>query len=480
MSSHETPRSVIVVGAGVGGLACATFLAKRGFDVTIVEAAPFAGGLAASFDVDGLRFDGGPYILLDKPGLGWAFNALGADLERDLDLVPVSDVYEVRVEGAPPVRIKADLEATAAGIEASFPGSATKYRAFIDEMKRAHSRLAPMLTHDEPGAWAALTTGAFRALPALLRPLSAILERSGLPAPVREALAIWTHIAGQTPAEAPAPLAFVAALIHTEGCYVPRGGVGAVASFLHRITLEAGVRIRFGTKVERILTEDGRTVGVRLASGEELRSAIVVSNASGVGTLLDLVPGESGLDDYVRELPLQSPGVAAYLALERAPEPPYLRFWLTPEDPEAPSRLVILPSVVLPEQLGARIPARVVAPLAHGISERLAESGQEALLDRILAEPRLREELGPFEVLVRRTARGYGERHHLHRDSMNPVMTAAFMRRGRLPQRLSTPKGLYLVGSSTHPGQWVSFCTISGVLGARKVLRDRGIDPDAA
>ncbi len=466
----------IVIGAGVGGLACATYLARQGFDVTILEAASFAGGLAASFDVDGLRFDGGPYILLDQPGLAWAFAALGLDLGRALDLVPVEDVYEVRSDGAPPIRIRASLDETARGLDASYPGAGARYVAFIEEMARAHGRLAPMLTHDDPGAWAALSTGAFRALPALLRPLGSILARSGLPAPVQEALAIWTHIAGQTPTEAPAPLAFVAALIHTRGCYVPRGGVGEVARCLHDAAVSRGVQIRFGAKVERILVENHRVRGVRLASGEEIASDVVVSNASGVGTLLELVPDESGLDEYVRDLPLQSPGVAAYVALARVPEPPYLRFWLTPDDAEAPSRLVVLPSVVLPEQRGTRTPARIVAPLAHRVSEGLDARGQDALLDRILAEPRLRDELGPFEVLVRRTPRGFGTRHNLYRDSMNPVMTAAFMRRGRLPHRLDTPRGLYLVGSSTHPGQWVSFCTISGVLGARKVLRDHRIE----
>jgi phytoene dehydrogenase-like protein len=472
--------SVVVVGAGVGGLSCAIYLAKRGLSVTVLEASSFAGGLAASFDVSGLRFDGGPYILLDKPGLSWAFASLGADLEQALDLVAVDDVYEVRTEGAPPIRIRASLQETAQGLEASFPGSAARYVAFIEEMKRAHSRLAPLLTHDAPGAWTALTTGAFRALPALVRPLGGLLARSGLPAPVQQALAIWTHIAGQTPAEAPAPLAFVAALIHTEGCYVPRGGVGAVASYLYDAAIAAGVAVRFDTKVSRVLTESGRASGVRLVSGDEIRSDAVVSNAGGVGTLLDLVPAESGLDDYVRTLPLQSPGVAAYVALRRTPEPPYLRFWLTPDDREAPSRLVVLPSVVLGDSTGDRTPARIVAPLAHAISEELGEGGQEALLDRILEEPRFRDELGPFDVLVRRTPRGYGARHHLYRDSMNPVMTAAFMRRGRLPHRVGKPEGLYLVGSSTHPGQWVSFCSISGVLGARKLLRDRGIDPDAS
>jgi phytoene dehydrogenase-like protein len=55
---------------------------------------------------------------------------------------------------------------------------------------------------------------------------------------------------------------------------------------------------------------------------------------------------------------------------------------------------------------------------------------------------------------------------------MNAAMTAAFMRRGRIAHRSPDLPGLYLAGSSTHPGQWISFCAISGVLAADALLED--------
>ncbi len=55
---------------------------------------------------------------------------------------------------------------------------------------------------------------------------------------------------------------------------------------------------------------------------------------------------------------------------------------------------------------------------------------------------------------------------------MNPVMTAKFMREGRVPHRSPDLRGLYLAGSATHPGQWVSFCAISGILAADCVRED--------
>ena len=113
---------------------------------------------------------------------------------------------------------------------------------------------------------------------------------------------------------------------------------------------------------------------------------------------------------------------------------------------------------------------RVVAPLSHDVAQGLGESGQSALLNGILDEPWVRERVGNFRELARLVPASWGRRHLLHRDSMIPVMTAKFMRQGRLPHRVGKPEGLFLVGSSTHPGQWVSFCLISGLLGAEEAL----------
>jgi len=77
-------------------------------------------------------------------------------------------------------------------------------------------------------------------------------------------------------------------------------------------------------------------------------------------------------------------------------------------------------------------------------------------------------------VLARRVPAGWGASFRLHRDSMNPVMTARLMRRGRIPHRSPWIRNLYLAGSSTHPGQWVSFCAISGVLAADRLHEDAG------
>jgi phytoene dehydrogenase-like protein len=92
----------------------------------------------------------------------------------------------------------------------------------------------------------------------------------------------------------------------------------------------------------------------------------------------------------------------------------------------------------------------------------------------VLAEPWWREHVAELRILATRIPAEWGAEYHLHRDSMNPVMTARFMRAGRIAHRSPWLRGLYLAGSATHPGQWVSFCAISGILAADRVREDLG------
>ena len=107
--------------------------------------------------------------------------------------------------------------------------------------------------------------------------------------------------------------------------------------------------------------------------------------------------------------------------------------------------------------------ARLILPMKYGTASRL---------DEALDETWWRDEIDSYEVLMRRTPQDWGAQYTLYRDSMNAVMTGAFMRRGRIAHRSPDVHGLYLAGSSTHPGQWISFCATSGVLAADALLRD--------
>jgi phytoene dehydrogenase-like protein len=467
------PR-VVIIGAGMGGLSAAIRLAQRGCEVCVCEAREESGGLAASFELEGLRFDAGPYILLDRAGLEWAFNQLDLDI-GPLQLRRIPQVYEADVEGHT-LCVFDSLQQTADEMDRSWCGSGLRYRQFIARMHATYSRLQPLQCGPRPSPWQLLRCGAWRELPFLMQSLSSVLAASRLPVPVTAALGVWTHVAGQPMEQAPAPLALVPAVIHHRGAYYPQAGIGSVQRALFAAAHGLGVEFRFRTPIARIRVARGLAEGVVLVDGEFIPADAVLSDI-GLGTYLKLLD-EEGLStippqkrEELARLPLQSPGVCAYLAVKGRLDPPYLRFRIRNEPNGC--RLLVTPSVLDATPSGnGWFPARLIAPMDHAQAESGGEKGQRGFLDRVLAEEWWQSGLDDVRVLATRIPAEWGSGYHLFRNSMNPVMTAAFMRAGRLPHRSPWLRRLYLAGSATHPGQWVSFCAVSGLLAADCLVAD--------
>ena len=418
---------VAIVGGGVGGLAAAIRLANRGHRVQIFEARDAVGGLASGFEAGGTWFDGGPYIVLDRPGLEWAFERLGTDIAA-LDLRRAEDFYTLG-----DTHIYLDLDRTVDAMGAAGPA----YRKFVMQMNAIRTRLEPLLRVSRPNAIELARRGALGAAPFLLRSLGSVLKQ--LPREIVDAVAIWTHIAGQSIDEAPSVMAFVPALIHCVGAFVPAKGMRAIPELLAEKAREAGVEIQCGRTVRKI---------------SELEADAVISNYNGVGTYDELAEVPDRVRRKLREMPLQSPGLCAYLTA-KIDDGPYLRFRLK-------------------RGLELRVAREGTVRMIKPFDRETSEAEQETELQRMLDDPWWREGLSDVKLLKKRTVRGWGRDMHLYRDSMNPAMTRRMMLRGRLPHRSPWVKNLCLAGASTHPGQWVSFCAISGILAADLLHRDLG------
>ncbi|HEU4656285.1 MAG TPA: FAD-dependent oxidoreductase, partial [Capillimicrobium sp.] len=106
----------VVVGAGVGGLACAVRLARAGHAVTVVEQAPVAGGKCARVERDGFRFDAGPSLVT----MPWVVRELLGDR---VELLRVEPVTRYRFADGSSVELSADLPRALEALEAWSPGA---------------------------------------------------------------------------------------------------------------------------------------------------------------------------------------------------------------------------------------------------------------------------------------------------------------------------------------------------------------------
>ena len=126
MSKH-----VVIVGAGIGGLATANLLAKAGYHVDVYEKESSAGGRAGRLARDGFIFDTGPSWYLMADVFEHYYQLLGESVADELDLVRLEPAYKVFFENQPAVTITSNLTSDAATFEAIEPGAGKALQRYV-------------------------------------------------------------------------------------------------------------------------------------------------------------------------------------------------------------------------------------------------------------------------------------------------------------------------------------------------------------
>ncbi|MDI6097942.1 phytoene desaturase family protein [Actinoplanes sp. NEAU-A12] len=281
---------IVVIGAGVGGLAAAVRLAAAGHRVTVHERAAEAGGKLAVYERDGYRFDTGPSLLT----LPQVFEELDLGLTPE-PLDPV--VRHVFPDGVV-LDSSSDHRVFVERIWSVLGGDAARdWDRFWRRAARIwHASWESVL--QRPVTAASLARLAWRVgdLAAIAPGLSLRgLGRRYLRDPrLRMLLDRYATYTGADPRRAPAALAAIpyAELAHG-GWYLP-GGLGTIAAALRARCEDLGVRVELNSEVAAI-EADQKVRGVRLASGRFVPADIVVSNVDALTLYRDLLPAPGRL-----------------------------------------------------------------------------------------------------------------------------------------------------------------------------------------
>jgi hypothetical protein len=495
----RTAAEVIVIGSGIGGLCCAALCARAGREVLVLEAHTRPGGAAHGFERGGYHFESGPSLW---SGLGrWPSSNPLAQILRalgeTLPLIPYQDWDVLLPEGQ--LRIGVGQEPFAEAVrQLRGPAVEREWRAFLEALRPAAAAAdaVPLLALRPGGA---LLQPLLRNSGRLLPHLAALRHLGGGFAPLVERhlrdpfLRHWVELLcflisgmGTADTNAAAMATLFAEWFRPDACLeYPRGGSPAVVQALVRGLERHGGQLRLGARVEQLLLEGERVVGVRLAGGEELRASSVVSNAD-LWSTLALLP-EAAAPAW-RARAAATPACDSFLHLHLGFEAsgladlPVHTVWVGDwqRGIRAERNVVVLsiPSVldpglapagqhVLHGYTPANEPWQLWQGLAPGSSAYRHRRRERCAIFRTVLQQRIPDLDRRIRLELEGTPLTHRRFLNVHQGSYGPALSAA---RGLFPDGRTPLPGLSLCGASTFPGIGIPPVAASGAMAAHAIL----------
>ncbi|CAK6686712.1 carotenoid isomerase [Synechococcus sp. CBW1107] len=516
-TSPATTWDVIVIGSGIGGLVTASQLAAKGAKTLVLERYLIPGGSGGSFRREGYTFDVGASMIFgfgEKGHTNLLTRAL-ADVGQHCDTVPDPAQLEYHLPGGLNVAVDRDYEAFIHRLSALFPHEAKGIRAFYDTCWQVFNCLdaMPLLSLEDPAYLAKVFFKAPLACLGLARWLPfnvgdvarQHIQDEQLLKLIDMECFCWSVMPADLTPMINAGMVFSDR--HAGGINYPKGGVGVIAEKLVAGLESHGGAIRYKARVVKVLIENGKAVGVRLANGEEIRARRVVSNATRRDTFE--TPQESTDVQRPRSAALvdaaHTPKAETTWRRRYKPSPSFLSLHLGVEASVIPEgfhchHLILEDWAEMESEQGVifvSIPTLLdpsLAPEGRHIVHTFTPSDIQAWKKLSPADYKAKKSADAARLVQRLEAilPGLGAAIH-HQEIGTPRTHRRFLGRMggsygpipalRLPGLLPMPfnrtgvNHLYCVGDSCFPGQGLNAVAFSGFACAHRIGADLGLNP---
>lgn len=276
-------KKVIVIGAGIAGLASALRLRAKGYDAAVFEANAYAGGKLHAFESDGYRFDYGPSLFTMPHFVNELFELFGENPRAHFNYTQKNTSCHYFWEDGTRFCAPTSPEDFAKNAAKTFDESEHHISRYLENSRKKYDVTAPLFLekslHKPKTYWSqkALEGVLNFARLDILSTLHRVNTRYFSNPKLTQLFDRYATYNGSSPYLTPGIMSLIPQLEMRFGTYYPHGGMHEISQSLYRLALKQGVDFHFQSKVEKIVTDRATATGVE-ANGHFFSADQVVCN----------------------------------------------------------------------------------------------------------------------------------------------------------------------------------------------------------
>jgi phytoene desaturase len=489
-------RSATIIGAGIGGIATAVYLAKNGYDVTVFEKNSAPGGRCGQLIRDGHRFDLGATMLMMPDIYREVFGSLGIPLFEKNEIKPLENLYKIYFDNNDVIAFTTVKEKMKIQHELIEPGSFARSQKYVaDGYEIFQIGINKLIGRNFDNVFQFAN---FRNIGMLIKLKTYIsnwryVKKFFRDPHLRMAYTFQNIYVGQSPFTSPALFSMVPAAELTEGSFFPKGGMFKIVENLLSEAIASGVIFNYNCPVKQIITGSKKVEGIILEDGSEIISDIVVANADLPYVYRKLLPDKRKSASLDR-LKYSCSAICYHWGLDKVyPQLGHHSVFLSDGFREGldkifkdksisdhPSFYIHAPVRTDPDAalsgqdtLSFIVGAGHVDKMKKQDWDELKKKTHKAIVERLkrLGLEDIEEHI-KFEICY--TPENWQNACNISRGSVFGSLAHNLLQMGyfRPHNQHSRYKNLYFVGGSTHPGNGIPNVLLSAKLTAERILKN--------
>lgn len=290
-------KTVSIIGAGIAGLAASIRLALQGYTVAVYEANDYPGGKVFEWENEGYRFDMGPTVFTMPSFLKELFDLAGKEMNDYIEIIQPEVPFHYFFEDGLVLKFHSDLEKLILEIASKTNDQPEAIRAYLKNVETKFELTKNVFLHNSLNILSNyLTKDALRGVLRINEvEVFTSMDKSNRSAfKDQRTIDLFNSFAsylGSNPYKAPGVLNVISHFQINGGVYLPVGGMQSILKAMYKLACELGVRFYFGQKVDKILVEKKRALGLSI-QGELVTSDLVISNMDVYFTYKHLMPDQ--------------------------------------------------------------------------------------------------------------------------------------------------------------------------------------------